>query len=439
MIRHSTFPLLLLLLLLCFSVAASNAFVPRRHRRYKTEASSRPLIDSSQSLHQRDAILPFGLRIRGGDMDLTSEAVENDVEATNESADSGDTATKGWEEEIKRTQSFYQEQSVNNDTVDEDGANNVDEDSDTFPAVSDRKAVSTEEGDESDPVQTEEDIVDVVEVKEDTEDNTEEVEEVNQVEEEVIAQVDATEIESGAEVCEEEQEEVAKVEEALQVEVDAEGQSSESGEVGAVDTEENVPSEEIEVTNVVEVSNEAVTEEVAGGEEVVAGEIADEVDEVSEGDQATAMEENAGSDKIVDASETLVVAADDEEVAEGDADAAAIDEASEYTSEQDASSVAVTDEPTSLVRKASALVQVILLRGRIAVSKTKGVQYLAQNKPKIKVIALASLGGVLSLLVGGHVLFAMQEAGTSEIPHDEWIEEEMIYADDTDDEKDNDY
>lgn len=445
MIRHPTFPFLLLL---CISVAAaSNAFVPRRHRRYISEASSRPSIDSSQSLHQRDAILPFGLQIRGGDLVdevITSEAAENDVETMDEAADSDGTATRVWEEEIKRTRSFYQEQSVNNDD-DDDGDNDQDEHSETLPAASDPKAVSTEEVDDSELVQADEDIDDVVEVKEDTEDNTEGVEEVNQVGEVVIAQVDAAENESAAEVLEEAQEEVAEEdEEAFQVEVVAEEQSSGSGEVETVDTEEIIASEEEEVSKVVEVSGEAETEEVAegeevaGGEEVVAGEIADEVEEVSAGDQATDMEESADSDDIVDTSEPSVVVADDEVVAEEDADAAANDESSVHTPEQDASPVAVTDEPTSLVRKASALVQVMLLRWRIAVSKNKGVQYLAQNKPKIKVIALASLGGVLSLLVGGQVFFAMQEAGTSELPNDELIEEEMVFVDDAD-EDDNDY
>ena len=116
MIRHPKFPFLLLLFI---SVAASNAFVPRRHRRYKTEASSRPsIVDSSQSVHHRDAILPFGLNIRGGDLAekvVTSEAAKNDEEAIEEAADSDEIATRVWEEEIKRTRSFYQEQSVNND------------------------------------------------------------------------------------------------------------------------------------------------------------------------------------------------------------------------------------------------------------------------------------------------------------------------------------
>ena len=285
-----------------------------------------------------------------------------------------------------------------------------------------------------------------MEVKADTEDNAEVVEEVNQVEEDDVTQVDATDNESGAEVIEEAQEEVVEAtEEALQVEVDAEEQSSESGEVGTVGAEESIASEDDEVNNVVEVSDEAVTGEVAGGEEVVAGEIADEVEEVSEGDhagdeQSTANEENADSDEIVDTSNAPVVAADDEVVAEENTDDATNDESSEYTPEQDdASSVAVTDEPTSLVTKARALAQVMLLRGRIAVSKNKGVQYLAQNKPKIKVIALASLGGVLSLLVGGHVFLAMQqEADRLEVPNSEWIEEDS-HVDESEEEDDNDY
>ncbi len=71
-------------------------------------------------------------------------------------------------------------------------------------------------------------------------------------------------------------------------------------------------------------------------------------------------------------------------------------------------------------------------------SKNKGAQYLAQNKPKIKVIALASLGGVLSLLVGGHVFLAMQqEADTLEVPNNEWIEEDSSV--DESEEDDNDY
>ena len=270
----------------------------------------------------------------------------------------------------------------------------------------------------------------------DAEDNTTvEVDAVDDVSDEALQEATEEEVVAENEAQDEvsEEEEVA---EALQVEVVTEEQTSDSGEVGNVDAEEVVSSEEAEIKDTVEESDEVAKEEAAGGEDVE-GVVAAEED-VLDGDtvgeeQSTADEEKAGSDGVVDSSVTPVGDTSDD----GVADAAATDESGESTPEQDASSIAVTDEPTSLVRKVSAVVQVMLLRGRIAVSKNKGVQYLAQNKPKIKVIALASLGGVLSLLVGGHVFLAMQETDALELPNDEWREEES-YVDEAD-EDDNDY
>mmetsp|Transcript_34566 Transcript_34566/g.51806 ORF Transcript_34566/g.51806 Transcript_34566/m.51806 type:complete len:434 (+) Transcript_34566:60-1361(+) len=430
-IRYHTFPLLLLLA--AFSVTAANAFIPRRQRRYLTDASRPSIGSSSQSLHERDATLPFGLQLRGGDADgdVASKG-ENGEETVEEAAESGVTAKKVWEEEIKRTQSFYQEQSASDasESVD-DGANNVEDANSEATSDQSDTTVDVIEGDDSTPAQANEDIVDVVEGEADAEDNnTDVVDAVDDVSDEALQE--ATEAEVVAE--NEAQDEVSEEEEAetLQVEVVTEGQTSDSEEVGNVDAEDVIISEEAQINDTVEES--VATEE--GEEGVVAAE-----EEVLEGDtvgeeQSTAAEETAGSDGVVESSITPLGDASVDSVAEGDADAAAA-ESSESTPEQDASSIAVSDEPTSLVRKVSAVVQVMLLRGRIAVSKNKGVQYLAQNKPKIKVIALASLGGVLSLLVGGHVFLAMQETDVLELPNDDWIEEES-YVDEAD-EDDNDY
>eukprot|EP00984_Skeletonema_dohrnii_P006771 scaffold2417_cov111-Skeletonema_dohrnii-CCMP3373.AAC.3 len=431
-IRYHTFPLLLLLA--AFSVTAANAFIPRRQRRYLTDASRPSIGSSSQSLHERDATLPFGLQLRGGDADgdVASKG-ENGEETVEEAAESGVTAKKVWEEEIKRTQSFYQEQSASDasESVD-DGANNVEDANSEATSDQSDTTVDVIEGDDSTPAQANEDIDDVVEGEADAEDNnTDVVDAVDDVSDEALQE--ATEAEVVAE--NEAQDEVSEEEEAetLQVEVVTEEQTSDSEEVGNVDAEDVIISEEAQINDTVEES--VATEE--GEEGVVAAE-----EEVLEGDtvgeeQSTADDQNAGSDGAVDSSVTPLGDTSDDGVAEVDTDTAATDESSESTPEQDASSIAVTDEPTSLVRKASALVQVMLLRGRIAVSKNKGVQYLAQNKPKIKVIALASLGGVLSLLVGGHVFLAMQETDVLELPNDDWIEEES-YVDEAD-EDDNDY
>mmetsp|Transcript_34565 Transcript_34565/g.51804 ORF Transcript_34565/g.51804 Transcript_34565/m.51804 type:complete len:435 (+) Transcript_34565:60-1364(+) len=431
-IRYHTFPLLLLLA--AFSVTAANAFIPRRQRRYLTDASRPSIGSSSQSLHERDATLPFGLQLRGGDADgdVASKG-ENGEETVEEAAESGVTAKKVWEEEIKRTQSFYQEQSASDasESVD-DGANNVEDANSEATSDQSDTTVDVIEGDDSTPAQANEDIVDVVEGEADAEDNnTDVVDAVDDVSDEALQE--ATEAEVVAE--NEAQDEVSEEEEAetLQVEVVTEGQTSDSEEVGNVDAEDVIISEEAQINDTVEES--VATEE--GEEGVVAAE-----EEVLEGDtvgeeQSTADDQNAGSDGAVDSSVTPLGDTSDDGVAEVDTDTAATDESSESTPEQDASSIAVSDEPTSLVRKVSAVVQVMLLRGRIAVSKNKGVQYLAQNKPKIKVIALASLGGVLSLLVGGHVFLAMQETDVLELPNDDWIEEES-YVDEAD-EDDNDY
>mmetsp|Transcript_17488 Transcript_17488/g.25992 ORF Transcript_17488/g.25992 Transcript_17488/m.25992 type:complete len:437 (+) Transcript_17488:56-1366(+) len=433
-IRYHTFPLLLLLA--AFSVTAANAFIPRRQRRYLTDASRPSIGSSSQSLHERDATLPFGLQLRGGDADgdVASKG-ENGEETVEEAAESGVTAKKVWEEEIKRTQSFYQEQSASDasESVD-DGANNVEDANSEATSDQSDTTVDVIEGDDSTPAQANEDIDDVVEGEADAEDNdTVEVDAVDNVSDEALQE--ATEEEVVAE--NEAQDEVSEEEEAetLQVEVVTEGQTSDSEEVGNVDAEDVITPEAAEINDTVDES--VAKEEVEGvGEGVVPAE-----EDVLEGDtvgeeQSTAAEETAGSDGVVESSITPLGDASVDSVAEGDADAAAA-ESSESTPEQDASSIAVSDEPTSLVRKVSAVVQVMLLRGRIAVSKNKGVQYLAQNKPKIKVIALASLGGVLSLLVGGHVFLAMQETDVLELPNDDWIEEES-YVDEAD-EDDNDY
>uniref|UniRef100_A0A7S2LQ00 Uncharacterized protein n=1 Tax=Skeletonema marinoi TaxID=267567 RepID=A0A7S2LQ00_9STRA len=428
-----------LLLLAAFSVTAANAFIPRRQRRYLTEASRPSIGSSSQSLHKRDATLPFGLQLRGGDADgdVASEVENGEETIDDKAADSDQAANKVWEEEIKRTQSFYQEQSASDasESVD-DGANNDEDMNSEASAAQSDTTVDVIEGDDIEPAQANEDIVDAVEGEADAEENdTVEVDAVDDVSDEALQEATEEEVVAENEAQDEvsEEEEVA---EALQVEVVTEEQTSDCGEVGNVDAEEVIASEEADITDIVE---ESVAKEE--GEEVAEGVIAEE--DVLEGDtvggeeQSTADEENAGSDGVADSSVTPLGDAGDDGVSEGDADAADDDESSESTPEQDASSVAVTDEPTSLVRKVSAVVQVMLLRGRIAVSKNKGVQYLAQNKPKIKVIALASLGGVLSLLVGGHVFLAMQETDALELPNDEWIEEES-YVDEAD-EDDNDY
>jgi len=431
-IRHHTLPLLLLA---AFSVTAANAFIPRRQRRYLTEASRPSIGSSSQSLHKRDATLPFGLQLRGGDADgdVASEVENGEETIDDKAADSDQAANKVWEEEIKRTQSFYQEQSASDasESVD-DGANN-DEDinSEVSADQSDTTVDVIEEGDDSEPAQANEDIVDAVEGEFDAEVNdTVEVDAVDDVSDEALQEATEEEVVAENEAQDEvsEEEEVA---EALQVEVVTEEQTSDSGEVDNVDAEEVVSSEEAEITDTVE---ESVAKEEGGDIEGVVATEEDvlEGDTVGE-DQSTADEEKAGSDGVADSSNTPLGDTSDD----GVADAAATDESGESTPEQDASSIAVTDEPTSLVRKVSAVVQVMLLRGRIAVSKNKGVQYLAQNKPKIKVIALASLGGVLSLLVGGHVFLAMQETDALELPNDEWREEES-YVDEAD-EDDNDY
>jgi len=428
-----------LLLLAAFSVTAANAFIPRRQRRYLTEASRPSIGSSSQSLHKRDATLPFGLQLRGGDADgdVASEVENGEETIDDKAADSDQAANKVWEEEIKRTQSFYQEQSASDasESVD-DGANNDEDMNSEASAAQSDTTVDVIEGDDIEPAQANEDIVDAVEGEADAEENdTVEVDAVDDVSDEALQEATEEEVVAENEAQDEvsEEEEVA---EALQVEVVTEEQTSDCGEVGNVDAEEVIASEEADIKDTVEESDEVAKEEAAGGEDVE-GVVAAEED-VLDGDtvgeeQSTADEEKAGSDGVVDSSVTPVGDTSDD----GVADAAATAESSESTPEQDASSVAVTDEPTSLVRKVSAVVQVMFLRGRIAVSKNKGVQYLAQNKPKIKVIALASLGGVLSLLVGGHVFLAMQETDALELPNDEWIEEES-YVDEAD-EDDNDY
>mmetsp|Transcript_13958 Transcript_13958/g.20953 ORF Transcript_13958/g.20953 Transcript_13958/m.20953 type:complete len:439 (-) Transcript_13958:29-1345(-) len=436
LIRHHTFPLLLLLAV--FSVTAANAFIPRRQRRYLTEASRPSIGSSSQSLHKRDDTLPFGLQLRGGDADgdVASEVENGEETIDDKAADSDQAVNKVWEEEIKRTQSFYQEQSASDasESVD-DGANNDEDINSEVSADQSDTTVDVIEEDDSESAQANEDIVDAVEGEFDAEDNdTVEVDAVDDVSDEALQEATEAEVVAENEAQDEvsEEEEVA---ETLQVEVVTEEQTSDSGEVDNVDAEEVVSSEEAEITDTVEESvakeeGDDVEGVVATEEDVLEG------DTVGE-DQSTADEENAGSDGVVDSSVTPLDDASVDGVAEADADAAATDESGESTPEQDASSIAVTDEPTSLVRKVSAVVQVMLLRGRIAVSKNKGVQYLAQNKPKIKVIALASLGGVLSLLVGGHVFLAMQETDALELPNDDWIEEES-YVDEAD-EDDNDY
>jgi len=438
LIRHHTFPLLLLLAV--FSVTAANAFIPRRQRRYLTEASRPSIGSSSQSLHKRDDTLPFGLQLRGGDADgdVASEVENGEETIDDKAADSDQAVNKVWEEEIKRTQSFYQEQSASDasESVD-DGANNDEDINSEVSADQSDTTVDVIEEDDSESAQANEDIVDAVEGEFDAEDNdTVEVDAVDDVSDEALQEATEAEVVAENEAQDEvsEEEEVA---ETLQVEVVTEEQTSDSGEVDNVDAEEVVSSEEAEIKDTVEESDEEVAKEEAAGGEDVEGVVAAEED-VLDGDtvgeeQSTADEEKAGSDGVVDSSVTPVGDTSDD----GVADAAATAESSESTPEQDASSIAVTDEPTSLVRKVSAVVQVMLLRGRIAVSKNKGVQYLAQNKPKIKVIALASLGGVLSLLVGGHVFLAMQETDALELPNDDWIEEES-YVDEAD-EDDNDY
>eukprot|EP00577_Skeletonema_sp_RCC1716_P026162 CAMPEP_0113392180 /NCGR_PEP_ID=MMETSP0013_2-20120614/11137_1 /TAXON_ID=2843 ORGANISM="Skeletonema costatum, Strain 1716" /NCGR_SAMPLE_ID=MMETSP0013_2 /ASSEMBLY_ACC=CAM_ASM_000158 /LENGTH=167 /DNA_ID=CAMNT_0000275535 /DNA_START=47 /DNA_END=547 /DNA_ORIENTATION=+ /assembly_acc=CAM_ASM_000158 len=155
-----------LLLLAAFSVTAANAFIPRRQRRYLTEASRPSIGSSSQSLHKRDATLPFGLQLRGGDADgdVASEVENGEETIDDKAADSDQAANKVWEEEIKRTQSFYQEQSASDasESVD-DGANNDEDINSEVSADQSDTTVDVIEGDDIEPAQANEDIVDAVE------------------------------------------------------------------------------------------------------------------------------------------------------------------------------------------------------------------------------------------------------------------------------------
>ena len=441
MIRRLAVPLLMLLLLV-FSVAAVNAFIPRR------QCIMRPSIDSNQSLHhRRDVSLPFGLlQLRGGNADdeIITSQVENDEDTIDETTDS-ETSKKAWEEEIKRTQSFYKAQSVN--ASEGDGVGNGTEDvrgygsSQSSVAESNPNVVITE-GDESDPAQAAEDIVDVVKVKADTEDNNTA---------ELLENVESGE-KIGSESFEEE-----TVEEELEEEQHVEEVASETFEDDDLEQVESVASEEEQHVEEVESETfEEEKEEVEVGEEIQEGvefrsveeddleevevgeEIQEEVVKAPASKATDGFEEDAGNEGVIDLSVNSLSDAekDDDGITKGDADTA--DKSTEYTQEHDPYSSIATlenDEPSSLLRKSSALLQVMLLRGQAAVSQNKGVQYLAQNKPKMKVIALASLGGMLSMLVGGHFFLLaeelrMQETEILDLPND-WIEEES-YVDETD-------
>jgi hypothetical protein len=438
-------------LLLLASVAAANAFVPkRRHMRYLTDAFARPSIESNQSLrNRRDVSFPFSsLQLRGGSVDeeITGQIASGEKKIVETTEDSETPkAERVWEEEIKRTQSFYQAQSVNASETIDDSRNDVEDlrgygSSQTLTAQSNPKVVAiTDEGDESDPAQANEGNVDIVEAKDDTEDNdTVEVDTDNKCYEEVFEEVTEEEKEAVAEgeSLEEvlEKEEIAE-DEALQVEVVAEEPMPVRGGVENVDAEDMSMLEDVEGNYAMEVSDEVAREEVIEEEEILEEEIVAQAG-VLERDivpEDSAIEEDTSNEGVVDSSVTQLGDDDEEEVhddvAEGDAGAA--DESSEYTPAQDpnVSTVALkNDEPFSLLRKVSDLLQVMLLRGRIAVSKNKGIQYIAQHKPKMKVIALASLGGLMIFLrAEGQT---MQEAETLELPND--LIEEESYIDEPD-------
>ena len=404
-------------LLLLMSSNTVDGFMPKRHRKFLT--TTKTTKDTTIDLH-------VYLQLRGGDAD-DETAPENSDDAVDEVQDSDEASKEAWKEEIKRTQSFYQEQSVtNNDTTEaaEDVRGYGNSESSSFEQNIAQAEIEEEDDDEAqadddsimvDDVEKEDNIMDTEENDNEEADTAHEV--INDINEEVIAVEaveEASETDSVDEVIEEERDVKG---EDLQVEVAAdEEQSTVSEGDENMGEEDAIVSEEDDVNDYTVEIQEVVVEEE---------EVKDSVGEIAAEDRLEGDVNEADTDQVDD---TLSATSENEVVYSAESNVSTPEE------EQDQTYIAVQhDESNSLVRKASALLQVILLRGQIALSKNKRVQYLSRHKSKVKVIALASLGGVLSLLARDH-FFVWEEWQASddmlELPgeDDEWIEEEDCYA-----------
>ena len=437
---HAALSLLLPLLLASVVgvlVEASTATFSPRNLRSSLAESKRQVQDADTILLKRTANLPFGFLVRGGHADNgESTQIENDEEtkvdteptaeevSNNEEVATSERHKSAWEEEIKRTQSFYLAESENRSKSSQDKVNV--EDVRSYGSSQTITPTSTGGDNELGSADMREEIVEAFDTATCDED-------IGSTE--VDAQVASEQQSTGAKP-------VANVveEEILDKEVVDEEQSTIVEEETSADNEESSSSS---ILPVLEIEEEITFNEVSGG-------TGDK--ERTEISNAYILEEE--NEEKVDAEEQYTVAsADDDAGASVDVkdndvekineDALSEEEVVDITSESRASDFVeyttdiatdVNEDNTPLLRKVNDLLQVLLLRGRMSIHRkvSKVVTIVSQNKPQIAAVAFAALVSVvLAIQVGASDDAQVEgEIETLKLPDDfDLIEEDESHVD----------
>lgn len=385
-------PLLLASVVAVLAEASTTKFLPRNLRSLP-EASTRQVRDANTILLKRSFSLPFGLLVRGGHADndkstqmesVAETKVDNEPTAedyNNEETTSSERHQSAWEEEIKRTQSFYLAESEKKSKSNQDKV-----------SVEDVRAYGSSQ------------TITPTSTGGDNELGSEEVVDEEQstfVEEETSADNEESASSSNFSVRE--------IEEEIEVVVN---------DVADRTGEETFA--EISNTDILEEEHE---EKVAAEEQYTVA---------SADDDAGANEDFKGDNTIDKIDENIL---SEEEVVDDNGESRASDFA-EYTTEI---ATDVNEDNTPLLRKVNDLLQVVLLRGRMSIHRkvSKVVTIVSQNKPQIAAVAFAALVSVvLAIQVGASddSQVAMQEEiETLQLPDDfGLIEEDESHVEESD-------
>src|SRR5210317_1210221 len=398
---HAALPLLLPLLLASVVVvlveASTAAFLSRNLRSSLTKASKQQVRDANTILLERSVNLPFGLLVRGGHTDNgESTQIENDegtkVDPTaevcnNEEIASSERHKSAWEEEIKRTQSFYLAESENRSKSNQ---HKVDVE-DVRAYGSSQIITPTLTG--GDKLDSSADMGEVIVEAFDTKTFDTETCDKDIGSTEVDAQ-HASELQGA------ENEKVANVveEEILDKEVVDEEQSTIVEEETSADNEESSSSS---ILPVLEIEEEITLNEVSGGTgdkaraEILNTDILDEENEekVAAEEQSTiasAYDDYAGASVDVKDNDVDKIDEDalsEEEVVDDNGESRASDFV-EYTTDI---ATDMNEDNTPLLRKVNDLMQVLLLRGRMSIHRkvSKVVTIVSQDKPQIAAVFAA--------------------------------------------------
>ena len=421
-------PLLLASVVVVLVEASTAAFLSRNLRSSLTEASKRQVRDADTILLKRSFSLSFGLLVRGGHADndkstqmesVAETKVDNEPTAEDynneEIASCSERHQSAWEEEIKRTQSFYLAESENRSKSSQDKVNI--EDVRAYGSSQTITPTSTGGDNELGSADMREEIVEAF----DTETCDEDIGST-EVDAQVGSEQQSTEAKPVANVVEEEilDKEVVDEEQSTIVEEETSADNEESASSSNFLVREIEEEIEVVVNDVADRTGEETFAEISNTD-ILEEENEEKVDTEKEYTVASADEDAGASVDVKDngfdkIDENIL---SEEEVVDDNGESRASDFA-EYTTEI---ATDVNEDNTPLLQKVNDLLQVLLLRGRSIHRKvSKVVTIVSQNKPQIAAVAFAALVSVvLAIQVGASddAQVAMQEEiETLQLPDD---------------------